>query len=79
MYELGDLLSEIKCIKSDPQFSALFAFYGTSSVVNLIISNLPVNLQNKWIDRTMKYKQTNNVVFRHLLSLRHSSLKSAQK
>ncbi|KAK3084088.1 hypothetical protein FSP39_007909 [Pinctada imbricata] len=63
LYELHDLLAEIESFKQNPKYTALFAYYDTSGGVNPIISKLPTNLQNKWIERASKYKRDKGVLF----------------
>lgn len=62
LYEPSDILSEVKSVKVDPQFSALF-YYDTSSGVNPNVAKLSLSLQNKWTDRAVRYKQINDVLF----------------
>ena len=41
MYDLVDILSEIKCLKEDLNYAALLSLYDTSSGVNPIVAKLP--------------------------------------
>lgn len=63
LYDLVDILSEILCLKEDPKYAALLSFYDTSAEVNPILSKLPPFLQNKWMDRAVRYKNINKVTF----------------
>ena len=38
LYELFDILSEIRSVKEDPKYATLLSYYDTSSGVNPVIS-----------------------------------------
>ena len=63
LYELSDLLAEIKYLKRTENYSDLLSYYDTSVGVKPIVSKLPHSLQSKWITRASKYKQHNQVPF----------------
>ncbi|CAC5400193.1 unnamed protein product [Mytilus coruscus] len=45
LYELSDVLAEIRAVKEKPEYSALLSFYDTAVGVNPTISKLPAGLQ----------------------------------
>ena len=63
LYELYDLLSEVQCIKMNPQYSAVLTVYDSSTGVNQVVSRLPTNLQEKWSTLANKYKNQHNMLF----------------
>ncbi|CAG2207701.1 unnamed protein product [Mytilus edulis] len=63
LYELSDVLAEIRAVKEKPEYSALLSFYDTSMGVNPTISKLPAGLQSKWRDRAASYKRKHCVIF----------------
>ncbi|KAK3108867.1 hypothetical protein FSP39_017555 [Pinctada imbricata] len=63
LYELVDILAEVQSIKSDTRYAAMLSYYDTSSGVNPILAKFPPHIQNKWMDRAVRYKDTNRVTF----------------
>ncbi|CAC5376973.1 unnamed protein product [Mytilus coruscus] len=63
LYELSDVLAEIRAVKEKPEYSALLSFYNTAVGVNPTISKLPAGLQSKWHDRAASYKRKHCVIF----------------
>lgn len=55
MYELSDILSEIRAIKKRPEYAGLLSFYDTSMGIYPTVAKLPHNLQNKWRDPAGMY------------------------
>eukprot|EP00105_Crassostrea_gigas_P029236 XP_011451108.1 PREDICTED: uncharacterized protein LOC105344894 [Crassostrea gigas] len=63
LYDLSDILMEMKFLKEDPKYSAMLAYLDSSSGIRPIISKLPYGLQEKWTNRAMKYKLEHQTVF----------------
>ena len=63
LYELSNLLSEVRSVKERPEYSSLLAYFDTSVGVNPTISKLPQGLQTKWRDRAISYKRAHGVMF----------------
>ena len=63
LYELADLAAEIEATKSNPQYSALLAYFDSSSGVIPIVNKLPFGIQEKWTSFASSYKRTHNVAF----------------
>ncbi|XP_063404523.1 uncharacterized protein LOC134687988 [Mytilus trossulus] len=63
LYELSDILTEIESLKEDERYAQLLSYFDTSLGVNTVITKLPYGIQNKWIDRAMRYKQNHNVLY----------------
>ncbi|CAC5357217.1 unnamed protein product [Mytilus coruscus] len=53
LFELSDVLSEIRSVKEKQEYAALLAYFDTSVGVNPTIVKLPINLQTKWRDRAV--------------------------
>lgn len=54
-------MSEIQCLREDSNYATVFSFFDTSTGVNTIIAKLPQFLQNKWVDRATRYKNSSSV------------------
>ncbi|VDI56725.1 Hypothetical predicted protein [Mytilus galloprovincialis] len=63
LFELSDVLSEIRSVKEKQEYAALLAYFDTSVGVNPTIVKLPINLQNKWRDRAVTYKRIHSVLY----------------
>lgn len=68
--KLANLLSEIESVKENPQYSAFLSYFDTSAGINLVINTLPTSLQEKWVTTAVKYRQTHNVVFFSIQTIR---------
>ena len=56
LFDLADLASEIESLRNDLHYSALFAYFDSSSGVNQLVAKLPYNIQEKWITEASNYK-----------------------
>lgn len=63
MFELSDILSEIRAVKERPEYMTLLSFYDTSMGINPAVTTLPPNLQYEWRDRAASYKSIHGVTF----------------
>ncbi|XP_052063923.1 uncharacterized protein LOC127703909 [Mytilus californianus] len=63
LFELSDVLSEIRSVKEKQEYAALLAYFDTSVGVNPTIVKLPINLQTKWRDRAVTYKRIHSVLY----------------
>jgi hypothetical protein len=63
LYELSDILSEIESVKEDPRYSTLLSYFDSSIGINPVVAKLPFNIQNKWMDRAIKYKRQHIVTY----------------
>ncbi|XP_062566124.1 uncharacterized protein LOC134228483 [Saccostrea cucullata] len=63
LYDLSDLLCEIKSLKDDPKQGPLFAYFDTSVGVLPILQKLTYSLQSKWTTKASKYKLLHNVSY----------------
>ena len=62
LYDLSDILAEVKSIKNYPGYQPLFSYFNTSAGINPIVYKLPPNIQSKWMDKAMAYKSHNAAV-----------------
>lgn len=58
---LVDIMSEIQCLREDSNYATVYSFFDTSTGVNTIIAKLPQFLQNQWVDRATRYKNSRSV------------------
>lgn len=63
LYDLSDILSEIKGLKQDPRYASVLSYFDSSVGVNPIVTKLPHNLQEKWMTHAAGYKDKHNVAF----------------
>ncbi|XP_033726768.1 uncharacterized protein LOC117316337 [Pecten maximus] len=63
LYELSDILLEIKAVKSDPRYSSLLAYFDSSTGVTPVVNKLPHYLQEKWTMAAHRYMERNNVSY----------------
>lgn len=63
LFELSDVLSEIECIKENPKYTTMLAYYDSSSGIIPIINKLPYNLQEKWTTQAANYKTKHGVSY----------------
>ena len=63
LYELADIAVEIESLKNEDQFKNLFASYDSSAGVNLIVSKLPYQLQDRWTTEASRYKEENDTAY----------------
>lgn len=64
--ELGDLLIELLSAKEDAYLPGLSYLY-TPRGINPIVEKFPLNLQEKWLSVSSKYKEEHRVSFPHWL------------
>ena len=62
LYELSDLLCEIRALKVNPKNGALFS-YDTSVGGKLIVQKLTFSLQSRWVTKASIYKQLHGVSY----------------
>ncbi|KAK7895294.1 hypothetical protein WMY93_020619 [Mugilogobius chulae] len=60
--ELGDILLELNCAKSDGTLPGL-AYLDTARGVRQVVEKLPYNLQERWTNVGTQYKETHRVSF----------------
>lgn len=60
--ELGDLMLELYCAKTDPHLTRL-SYLDTARGVCPIMEKLPTRLQEVWISKGSRYKQDHGVAF----------------
>ncbi|XP_062592960.1 uncharacterized protein LOC134254474 [Saccostrea cucullata] len=63
LFELSDFLSEIEAVKDNIEYSALLAYFDTSSGVVPIVNKLPHAIQEKWTTHAVNFKRKHNVSF----------------
>ncbi|MES9969565.1 MAG: hypothetical protein ABW092_05990, partial [Candidatus Thiodiazotropha sp.] len=63
LYDLSDILSEIEAAKENRNYQNLLAYFDSSSGVAPIVAKLPYQLQEKWTNRAVAYKKSNNVSY----------------
>ena len=63
LFDLADLTSEIESLRDDMHYSALFAYFDSSSGVNQLVAKLPYNIQEKWITEASNYKLHSGVAY----------------
>ena len=63
LFDLADLASEIESLRDDMHYSALFAYFDSSSGVNQLVAKLPYNIQEKWITEASNYKLHSGVAY----------------
>ena len=63
LYDLCDILGEIQALKNNPVYSTAFSYFDSSVGVTPIVSKLPFNLQEKWVNVASRYKKSNNSAF----------------
>ncbi|XP_021346186.1 uncharacterized protein LOC110445733 [Mizuhopecten yessoensis] len=57
LYDLTDLALEVSAIKSQPRYSALFAYFDSKKGVNELVDKLPWHIKEKWTSEATRYKQ----------------------
>lgn len=60
LYDLDDVLMEIKAVKQEPKYTQLLSYYDYSANITLIVRKIPNQLQEKWCDRATKYKRAHD-------------------
>ena len=63
LYTLHDILNEIEAAKRQPNYRDIFAGFDSSVGIKPILQKLPHTLQEKWMTRADRYKQTHKVLF----------------
>lgn len=63
LYELSDLLCEIRALKVNPKNGALFSYFDTSVGVKPIVQKLTFSLQSRWVTKASIYKQLHGVSY----------------
>ena len=57
------MLHEIESAKKDSTYAPLLSYYDTSSGIRTIVYKLPYQLQEKWTNRAVSYKDKHNDSF----------------
>ncbi|XP_052680203.1 uncharacterized protein LOC128160966 [Crassostrea angulata] len=63
LYKLSDLLTQVDGVKKNPKYSAALSYYDTSLGIAPIVSKLPYQWREKWINKASEYKERHSVPY----------------
>ena len=63
MYDLMDLLMEVQSVKQNPIYASQLSLYDSSFGVNQVVTKLPYDLQQNWINRASRFKIEHGVIY----------------
>jgi hypothetical protein len=61
LYDLLDILSELKSTKCDEQYSHSLSYFNSATGIIPIVNKLPYALQQKWTERAATFKKNSTV------------------
>lgn len=63
LYELSDILCEIRAVKENPKYSSVLSYFDSSTGVIPVVNKLPHFLQEKWTNSAQRYMERYQVCY----------------